>query len=381
MQSRKDTGANQIGRITRGLKKSAIMDENEAQAQRRPVAKNVAFTGKEQLPFKRSTNNSRGLAERSINVTRSLVGINGKETSNELEKAKPASRGVKAMMRFGGGNMMVSVDCADDIDNYMRFMEGETALENNFLAGSAERGGVDGRMRQILVDWLIHVQRRFSLLNETLSLAVFILDRALLQMEATVDKNNLQCLGVSCIFVAAKFEEIMVPNIIDFVYVAANVFDKKEVLRMEQSVLKAIGFRCSVSHSIQFLRRYRFIFLLQSKCIISPSLLVNTVAAAAIYLSSYVHKFQIPANAYKEVMHMDEADIAFSLPLFFSLRSQALNYMLFGISLRKKSPCHLLRIKLREYRYLLRLFNFSKLSSLLFYRYPLCQGLLEGGVQ
>jgi len=66
-------------------------------------------------------------------------------------------------------------------------------------------------MRQILVDWLFHVQCRFSLLNETLAITVWILDRALLSVPA--HKGNLQLIGVASLFIASKFEEITVPNI------------------------------------------------------------------------------------------------------------------------------------------------------------------------
>lgn len=61
-----------------------------------------------------------------------------------------------------------------------------------------------------------------------------MLDRSLLKMDVTKDK--LQLLGVSCIFIAAKYEEIMVPNIQDFVYVSADHFLKKDVLAMEKIV-------------------------------------------------------------------------------------------------------------------------------------------------
>lgn len=71
--------------------------------------------------------------------------------------------------------------------------------------------------------------------TETLSLAVHMLDRSLLTLEG-INKQNLQLLGVTCLFIASKFEEIVVPNLEDFVYVAANIFTKGSILRMEQRV-------------------------------------------------------------------------------------------------------------------------------------------------
>lgn len=124
----------------------------------------------------------------------------------------------------------MQVEFAEDIDQYLRYLERIRHVEPDFLRGKK----VDGRMRQILVDWLMQVQQRFQLTTETLNLSISMLDRSLLSLPIT--KDNLQLLGVTCMFIAAKFEEIYVPNIQDFVYVAANIFTKKDVLRMENKV-------------------------------------------------------------------------------------------------------------------------------------------------
>lgn len=136
-------------------------------------------------------------------------------------------------VQFGGKSMLIDVDICEDIDDYLRHLEERHALAPNFLNTSS---GVDGRMRQILVDWLVHVQRKFTLLHETFGLAIWILDRAMVNLVGAISKHNLQLLGVACLFVAAKYEEIIVPNIADFIYISADGFTKKEVLRMEQTV-------------------------------------------------------------------------------------------------------------------------------------------------
>ena len=73
------------------------------------------------------------------------------------------------------------------------------------------------------------------MLSETMSLAVHVLDRSLLVMP-DINKNNLQLLGVACLYTATKFEEICVPHIDDFVHVAADVFTKDDIFSMEQKV-------------------------------------------------------------------------------------------------------------------------------------------------
>jgi cyclin A len=49
-------------------------------------------------------------------------------------------------------------------------------------------------------------------------------------------KKDLQLLGIACLFLASKFEEIMVPHIDDLVYVAAKTFTREDVVKMEKEV-------------------------------------------------------------------------------------------------------------------------------------------------
>ncbi|KAL3123571.1 hypothetical protein niasHT_001298 [Heterodera trifolii] len=132
-------------------------------------------------------------------------------------------------LKFGGGATLFPAEYADDVDFYLRQLERRSLLASDFLS---RHKTVDGRMRQILVDWLVHVQVRLKLTNETFSLSVYILDRSLLAL-IEINKTNLQLLGVTCIFIAAKFEEMVMPNVADFVYVAANMFKKEHIMWME----------------------------------------------------------------------------------------------------------------------------------------------------
>ncbi|KFM65911.1 G2/mitotic-specific cyclin-B3, partial [Stegodyphus mimosarum] len=59
-------------------------------------------------------------------------------------------------------------------------------------------------MRAILIDWMVEVQESFELNHETLYLAVKLVDRYL--MSQTVPKIQLQLVGATAIFVAAKLD-------------------------------------------------------------------------------------------------------------------------------------------------------------------------------
>ena len=61
-------------------------------------------------------------------------------------------------------------------------------------------------MRTILVEWLIDVSNKFRLKQETAHMTIDLLDRYMLT--TPVSKNILQLVGVSCLFIASKVEEV-----------------------------------------------------------------------------------------------------------------------------------------------------------------------------
>jgi cyclin B len=68
---------------------------------------------------------------------------------------------------------------------------------------------INERMRAILIDWIIEVHHKLSLMPETLYLTVYIIDQYL-SME-TVQRKEVQLVGVSAMLIACKYEEIWAP--------------------------------------------------------------------------------------------------------------------------------------------------------------------------
>lgn len=108
-------------------------------------------------------------------------------------------------------------------------------------------------MRGILTDWLIQVHSRFRLLPETLFLAVNIIDRFLSQRVVSLAK--LQLVGITCLFIAAKVEEIVAPSAQNFLYCADSSYTEAEILQAERYVLKTLDWNMSYPNPIHFLRR------------------------------------------------------------------------------------------------------------------------------
>jgi hypothetical protein len=64
-------------------------------------------------------------------------------------------------------------------------------------------------MRATLIDWLQQVHVRYKMTPETLWISINIIDRFLSLRVVSLIK--LQLVGVTAMFIAAKYEEIMAP--------------------------------------------------------------------------------------------------------------------------------------------------------------------------
>lgn len=113
---------------------------------------------------------------------------------------------------------------------------------------------INEKMRAILIDWLIEVHFKFKLLPETLFITVNIIDRYL--ELRPVERNKLQLLGVTAMWIACKYEEIYAPEIKDFVYITDNAYTQKNILELEYEVLRALEFNLTIPSSYRFLERY-----------------------------------------------------------------------------------------------------------------------------
>ncbi|XP_042202124.1 G2/mitotic-specific cyclin-B2-like, partial [Callorhinchus milii] len=146
-------------------------------------------------------------------------------------------------------NPQLCSEYVKDIYVYMKTLEKEQFVQANYLEGKK----INGRMRSILVDWLVQVQMKFRLLQETLYLTVSIIDRYLQNHE--VLSGSLQLVGVTAMFIAAKYEEMYSPEVEDFVYITDHAYTKAQIRAMEQAILLGLKFNLGRPLPLHFLRR------------------------------------------------------------------------------------------------------------------------------
>ncbi|TFY79540.1 hypothetical protein EWM64_g4472 [Hericium alpestre] len=137
-----------------------------------------------------------------------------------------------------------------EIFEYLKIVEQKTLPNPNYMDNQKD---LAWKMRGILTDWLIQVHMRFRLLPETLFLAVNIIDRFL--SARVVSLAKLQLVGITCMFVAAKVEEIVAPSASNFLYCADSSYTEAEILQAEKYILKTLEWNMNYPNPIHFLRR------------------------------------------------------------------------------------------------------------------------------
>lgn len=112
-------------------------------------------------------------------------------------------------------------------------------------------------MRAILIDWLVEVHLKFKLLPETLYLTVNLIDRYLCKTQ--IVRSKLQLVGVTCLLIACKYEEIYPPIVSDVVYITDNAYKANEILEMEQFILTTLDFEIQITSPYRFLERFCYL--------------------------------------------------------------------------------------------------------------------------
>ncbi|KAF4352961.1 hypothetical protein F8388_008382 [Cannabis sativa] len=192
---------------------------------------------------------------------------------------------------------------ACDIYKHLRASEVNKRPSTDFM--EKVQKDVTPSMRAILIDWLVEVSEEYRLVPDTLYLTVNYIDRYL--SGNVMNRQRLQLLGVACMMIASKYEEICAPQVEEFCYITDNTYFKDEVLEMESSVLNYLKFEMTAPTTKCFLRRFvraaqgiNEVPLMQFECLanylaelslLEYSMLSyppSKIAASAIFLANFI---------------------------------------------------------------------------------------------
>ncbi|KAL8728700.1 MAG: hypothetical protein Q9181_005259 [Wetmoreana brouardii] len=182
------------------------------------------------------------------------------ETKKEIVIEVPKEAEVEVKQAFAQAVTDLDAEDIDDplmvaeyvveIFEYLKELEAPTMPNPDYMA---HQDHLEWHLRGVLVDWLIEVHMRFHLLPETLFLAVNVIDRFL--STRVVELEKLQLVGITAMFIASKYEEVLSPHVQNFKHVADDGFTEDEILKAERFVLAALNYDLSYPNPMNFLRR------------------------------------------------------------------------------------------------------------------------------
>ncbi|KAL2178594.1 cyclin-like protein [Thermothelomyces heterothallicus CBS 202.75] len=217
--------------------------------------------------------------------------------TNELQPRPPTPEAARILDSEDLDDPLMVAEYANDIFEYLRDLECQSIPNPQYMA---HQDDLEWKTRGILIDWLVEVHLRFHLLPETLFLAVNVVDRFL--SEKVVQLDRLQLVGITAMFIASKYEEVLSPHIANFRHIADDGFTEAEILSAERFVLATLNYDLSYPNPMNFLRRiskadnYDIQSRTIGKYLMEISLLDHRlmayrpshIAAAAMYLSRLI---------------------------------------------------------------------------------------------
>ncbi|XP_054854744.1 cyclin-P isoform X2 [Eublepharis macularius] len=106
--------------------------------------------------------------------------------------------------------------------------------------------------RALIVDWLVQVHEYLKLADDTLYLAVYLMNAYLTRSPLRV--GLLQLLSLACLFLACKVEESSCPPPAQLCFMAEDSFSPKDLLGMERKILSRLKFELHYANPVSLLR-------------------------------------------------------------------------------------------------------------------------------
>ncbi|KAF0988400.1 hypothetical protein HZS_6487 [Henneguya salminicola] len=134
-------------------------------------------------------------------------------------------------------------------------------------------------MRSTLVEWMADVSHGCQHSPETLFMAVNYLDRFMSIKKVILDE--FQLIGITCLFISSKLNDVNLPQINEFVYVTENLYTRDNIIDTEKEIISALEFQLVVPTLLFFAELYfsyfKNLFVLETQLILLQALCEYTL--------------------------------------------------------------------------------------------------------
>ena len=152
---------------------------------------------------------------------------------------------------------------------------------------------IEKKYRTKLVDWLFEVFTVMNCQESTIYLTIHLLDYFLFKFSKKALQNeDLHLLGVSCLFIASKYEDTIPIFMNDLrVKICHNRFKDRELKEFEKMIINTIDFGVHLTSSADFIRTYFYEFKTSNKNVVSNeenATIFNEIEIFAMYISKVI---------------------------------------------------------------------------------------------
>jgi len=188
----------------------------------------------------------------NVNPLPSLITSNAVNKTKESRRYSELCQGKEASPEFGRNHFFNVPTYQDDFLCHLRLTEKRFPLSPNFLAGQAT--DISAEIRRIVIDWISYIIQQLKLCSETFFLAARHFDRYINTYQ--IKAHELKLLAMAAILMAAKNEEVKVPEMKVLIAITDGACTVDELIMMEVTLLKALNFDLASPTIIEFLNAY-----------------------------------------------------------------------------------------------------------------------------
>ena len=149
-------------------------------------------------------------------------------------------------------NINVNAEYGDAIMDYTKKLECDFLTNNSLM-----RHKITPALRARMIDWMIEVLTNFKCDDQTFFLAVSLMDRYFKSKPETREISDLHIIGVTCMFIASKYEDIY-PLKMKMVHekIAHQKLAIEDIKTLELDILKTVNYMIPAPTVLDFMRVY-----------------------------------------------------------------------------------------------------------------------------
>ena len=230
-----------------GVMRGAVKKRNTSSTGSQSTIKDDSLNSENEPPIQKRVTVIETKDEVKIEIKKDIA---PSEPEVEVETEQAFSEAVADLDAEDVDDPLMVAEYVVEIFEYLKVLEESTMPNPKYMN---HQDHLEWHLRGVLIDWLVEVHTRFHLLPETIFLAVNIIDRFLSARKVELEK--LQLVGITAMFIASKYEEVLSPHVQNFKHVADDGFSEEEILQAERYVLAALNYDLSYPNPMNFLRR------------------------------------------------------------------------------------------------------------------------------